>query len=66
MGRRSCFCHVLRDWRVVALEDNGGDLTFPELFKGIQEHRFDSHEMKFAMRLQDADCRQSYNAKLAT
>ena len=41
VGRRSSFCHVLRDWRVVALEDNGGDLTFLDLFKGVEEHRFD-------------------------
>ena len=32
VGRRSSFCHVLRDCRVVALEDNGGDLTFLDFF----------------------------------
>ena len=44
VGRHSSFCHVLRNWRVVALEDNGGDLTFLDFFKGIQEHRFDPDE----------------------
>lgn len=44
IGQRSSFSQVLRDWRILALEDNGGSLTFLDLFKGIEEHRFDQEE----------------------
>ena len=35
IGQRSAQRHVLRDWRIVALEENGGKLTFLDLFQGI-------------------------------
>ena len=40
--------YVLRDWRIVALEENGGELTFLDLFQGIRNHQFD-HKESFVM-----------------
>ena len=48
IGQRSAQRHVLRDWRIVTLEENGGELTFLDLFQGIRNHQFD-HEEPFVM-----------------
>ena len=32
---------LLRDWRIVCLEENGANITFLNLFDGILTHQFD-------------------------
>ena len=44
IGQHSAQRHVLRDWTIVALEENGGELTFLDLFQGITNHQFDHEE----------------------
>lgn len=39
-GSRQC----LRDWRIVALDDNGADVTFLQLFTGLVSHTFDRND----------------------
>ena len=41
VGQKGSARTLLRDWRIVCLEENGSDLTFIDLFNGLITHRFD-------------------------
>ena len=45
VGKRGAARKVLRDWRIVALEENRGALTFLDLhvFTGVVNRHFDKH-----------------------
>ena len=44
VGQRGSSRTLLRDWRIVCLEEDGADITFLDLFNGIVARRFDEHD----------------------
>ena len=44
VGQRGSAKTLLRDWRIVCLEENGSDITFIDLFNGILTQQFDERD----------------------
>ena len=44
IGHQGLSKTLLRDWRIVCLEENGANITFLDLFDGILTHQFDKED----------------------
>ena len=44
VGQNGASRRLLRDWRIVFLEESGADISFLDLFNGIVARRFDQYD----------------------